>query len=188
MIEQLFYVSGIMFFFAMTLLVVKCCMTLRYISLLINMESLTLPQITADDEISHDEIETYKQRLIYELVKTEDDLDGMTDKDIKKLYLKHEQKNVDTISEQLIRQFSRIYTTLIKQALPLKDDLESTLNKDSVLQLTIKKAFIPIYYKWGSLLAPLTVAANTASHIDYEQLQKNRSINAKKSEPEIHEN
>ena len=70
----------------------------------------------------------------------------------------------------MTRLFCKGYTKSVSKVLPIKDEtsLEETLNKDVFLQSAIKEVFIPLYYKWGTFLAPLTVAVNTAAHIDYQ--------------------
>ena len=135
-------------------------------------DTLTLPPCQ-ELTIPTDDIERYKERLLYARVKTEDDLAKMTPQEIKKLYLKHEQSIVDGMSDQMTKLFSKTYTTTVSKVLPINDEtsLEDSLNKDVFLQAAMKEFFIPLYYKYGTLLAPLTVAANTAAHVDYQRLK-----------------
>lgn len=91
MIEQIFYASGVSFFILASFLLVKCYIAARRMQFLYNkMEtSITLPNIS--QEASVDNVECYRQRLVKARVKTADDLSKISDEEVKKLYLKHEQ-------------------------------------------------------------------------------------------------
>ena len=69
-----------------------------------------------------------------------------------------------------------------------QSSLEDFLNKDIVLKAAIKEFFVPLYCNCGWLLVSLTVAANTATHLDYQQLKpKYTLINGNQEESEANE-
>lgn len=132
---------------------------------------ITYPEM---DTPTNTELDKYKTRLIQAHVKTEDDLQNMTAKEIKKIYLKHEQGIIDKMSKQVFEIFVKGYSKTVANVLPIDDEegLTNTLNNDVFLQAAVCEYFPILYYKYGSFLAPLSITATTAAHVDYGKLKE----------------
>lgn len=145
--------------------------------------SLTLPELTTAMSTDVDE---YRERLVIARVKTKEDLQKMTDEDVKKLYLKHEQDLIDRMADQWREVSVKVYTRLVSKVLPLEDEdkLEQSLNKDVFLTAALKEAFIPFYYRWGACIAPVSVLATTAGHVDYGRLKSKNLFRLKNDKDE----
>ena len=86
------------------------------------MDTLTLP--TLDETPSASEVDKYRLRLVQARVKTEDDLHKMSEEDIKKLYLKHEQSVIDRVSVQVTNLFVKAYTKSVSKVIPIENSAE----------------------------------------------------------------
>lgn len=133
------------------------------------MEESTLTLPNDDNQIKTSELDKYKLRLVQARVKTEEDLNNMSEDTIKNLYLKHEQGVIDNMSKLVHKWFVKAYTNIVNRIAFIKevDELEKDLNEDVFLKAGIKEVFPTIYYQYGVYLAPLSVLATTVAHIDY---------------------
>ena len=119
MIEQLYYASGFFFFCLSSFIILKCYnLFFSYYK----MDTLTLP--TLDETPSASEVDKYRLRLVQARVKTEDDLHKMSEEDIKKLYLKHEQSVIDRVSVQVTNLFVKAYTKSVSKVIPIENSAE----------------------------------------------------------------
>lgn len=145
---------------------------LKFIYFVYKMESnvdITYPDIPQ----SASELDKYKLRLIQAHVKTEEDLNKMSQNDIKKEYLKHEQAMIEKMSTNLTKMITKAYTNSVSNILPIEqpESLENKLNDDVFLKAAINEYLPPLYYRFGALLAPLTVIATTATHVNYKNIE-----------------
>ena len=130
--------------------------------------SITYPEIPT----TMSEVDNYRNRLIHAHVKTEDDINNMTPNEIKKEYLKHEQDIINKMSNHVSKVLVKTYTNSVCSVLPIDDQegLEKDLNNDVFVKAAVSEYLPPLYYKYGALLAPLTVLSTTATHINYKQI------------------
>jgi hypothetical protein len=137
------------------------------------MTTITLPEETICADV-----EKYRQRLVKAHVKTEEDLVKMSDEDIKKLYLKHEQSVVDDMSDQISKLFTKTWTHFVAYMVPIWDEeeLETSLNRDVFIKAAVNGIFPTIFYNYGMFLAPVSMLATTAMHVDYTQLGKKSGV------------
>ena len=120
------------------------------------------------------ELDKYRLRLIQAHVKTEEDLNKMTVQDIKKLYLKHEQSVIDKMSKQVFKLCVKTYSKSISNVIPIDnaEDLNNNLTNDVFINAAVNAYFPAIYYTYGAYLAPFSMLATTASHVDYQKLKE----------------
>jgi hypothetical protein len=178
MIEQLFYTTGAIFFSLVSFMIVRCYFAYN------KMASITIPEMPQ----SVDTMSRYRQRLIEARVKTEDDLCKMSDEDVKKLYLKHEQSIIDDMSDQVSKLFVKGWTKSVARVLPVDEaELESDLNRDVFVKVAVNEFFPSLYYRYGKFLAPVSVLATTASHIDYKQIGSSHEINGDSQDNQEHQ-
>lgn len=173
--ETLFYISGIIFFASFTFIIWYTSYKYYKIFYCTKMTSeqpnITYPEM---EEPNNTELDKYKLRLIQAHVKTADDLQNMSSKEIKKIYLKHEQSIIDKMSKQVFTLFVKGYSKTMSNVLPIDDEnkLEQSLCDDVFLQAAINEYFPGLYYKYGAFLAPLSVTATTAAHVDYTKVKE----------------
>ena len=92
----------------------------------------------------------------------------MSDVEVKKLYLKHEQEVTNAAAEQVRQWFSKAWSKCASKALPVEnEELEKDLNKDVFLEAAVKRYFPALYYDYGAFLAPLSVLTTTALHLKF---------------------
>ena len=102
-----------------------------------------------------DTVALYQQRLLKARVRTQEDLDEMSDEDVEKLYLKNEQIVID-------KMFINTWTRSVARLLPIDNELrlEASLMKDIFLKEVVnevaKEYFPSFYYDYGAYLAPFT--------------------------------
>jgi len=175
MIEQLFYASGAIFFALSSFLMLKCYRRVQQLFSYYKMEpSITLPNTEEEEARACSEIDKYRQSLVQARVKTEDDLKKMSEDDIKKLYLKHEQAVIDKYSDHMTKLFAKGYTKAVSNVVPIEncDELESSLSNDFFIKAAVNE-FVPwLYYRYGMYIAPVSILTNTATHVDYQQIRK----------------
>jgi hypothetical protein len=177
MIEQLYYISGTIFFLSFSFLILEFwCFWKKAKSFFRNKMTepdITYPDVTAAAPTSS-ELDKYRLRLIQAHVKTEDDLGKMNADDIKKLYLKHEQKLLKDMSTQISKIFVKMYSKTVANVIPIEssDQLENSLNNDVFIKAAINEYFPTIFYSYGAYLAPLSIATTTAAHVDYKKLKE----------------
>ena len=177
MIEQIFYATGAMFFSVTSIIIIRFCLWCRF-CMYNKMETTITQPPTANTETS------YRDRLVKARVKTAEDLNKMSDEDIKKLYLKHEQSVVDGITEQVSRMFVKTWTQFVSLVLPISDEdtLEEDLNKNVFLNAAAKEVLPSLYYDYGVYFAPFSVLLTTASHVSYQEIGNYVGINGRSNQ------
>jgi hypothetical protein len=176
MIEQLYYISGTIFFLSLSFLIFRCLHSWEKLKIILRNKmtepDITYPDVTAAPTSS--ELDKYRLRLIQAHVKTEDDLSKMTTHDIKKLYLKHEHKLIENMSTQISKTLVKMYSKSISNVIPIDnaEDLENSLNNDVFIKAAINEYLPTIFYSYGAYLAPLSIAITTEAHVDYQQLRE----------------
>ena len=88
-------------------------------------------------------LDTYKERLIASKIKTPSELEQMSDKQIYNCYLNHEQKMLESVSQNVISSAAKIYSRTANKLLPLDnvDDLEEDIKNDAFIQGCNKSIF-----------------------------------------------
>ena len=100
-----------------------------------------------------------------------EEIDKMDDDEVRKIYTRYEARLGVCITKTLGKAALQLYTTLATMFLPLPpenqqplmEDLESDLIVDRVLNRTACE----LYYRYGNLLAPITVALTTAKYCQF---------------------
>ena len=95
-----------------------------------------------------------------------EEIDKMDDDEVRKIYTRYEARLGVCMTKTLGKAALQLYTTVATMFLPiapenrqpLMEDLESDLIVDRVLNSTACE----LYYRYGNLLAPITVALTTA--------------------------
>ena len=152
--------------------------------------SQTYPEVvTHQSPTTTSDADKYRQRLVQARVKTEEDLNKMSEDEIKKMFLKHEQSIVDGMANQGTEWFVKGYTKFVSKVLPIdgETDLEKSLNGDVFLQAAVKEFFPAIYYRFGAYFAPLSVALTTAAYVDYQRIKDKCSLTINEREEESKE-
>ena len=174
MIEQIFYATGSLFFSLGSFVIIKCYLTWK--RLYNKMEpTISLPE-QAEETSVHDA--NYQKRLVKARVKTEEDLAKMSENEVKKLYLKHEQSIIDNVAGNVSKVFAKLWTKSVSRVVSVDEvELEAELNKDVFVEAFLKEYFPPFYYDYGMYLAPFSVLLTTANHIDYKWVGNSLEIN-----------
>lgn len=136
--------------------------------------SFTLPPKLSS--INSGETSKQRERLIQIHYKTEEDIKNMSDAEVKKEYLKQEHEMCEKMSKNMVALFANIYTKGISQALPMHntEQMEKSLSEDMFIKAAVNQYFPGIYFKYGALLAPMSIATTTAAHIDFTELKENK--------------
>ena len=100
-----------------------------------------------------------------------EEIDKMDDDEVRKIYTRYEARLGVCITKTLGKAALQLYTTVATMFLPippenrqpLMEDLESNLVVDRVLNSTACE----LYYRYGNLLAPITVALTTAKYCQF---------------------
>ena len=100
-----------------------------------------------------------------------EEIDKMDDDDVRKIYNRYEARLGVCMTKTLGKAALQLYTTVATMFLPippenrqpLLEDLESDLIVDRVLNSTACE----LYYRYGNLLAPITVALTTAKYCQF---------------------
>ena len=100
-----------------------------------------------------------------------EEIDKMDDDEVRKIYTRYEAPLGVCMTKTLGKAALQLYTTLATMFLPLPpenrqplmEDLESDLIVDRVLNSTACE----LYYRYGNLLAPITVALTTAKYCQF---------------------
>ena len=100
-----------------------------------------------------------------------EEIDKMDDDEVRKIYTRYEARLGVCMTKTLGKAALQLYTTLATMFLPLlpenqqplMEDLESDLIVDRVLNRTACE----LYYRYGNLLAPITVALTTAKYCQF---------------------
>ena len=100
-----------------------------------------------------------------------EEIDKMDDDEVRKIYTRYEARLGVCMTKTLGKAALQLYTTLATMFLPLPPenrqphmkDLESDLIVDRVLNRTACE----LYYRYGNLLAPITVALTTAKYSQF---------------------
>ena len=100
-----------------------------------------------------------------------EEIDKMDDDEVRKIYTRYEARLGVCMRKTLGKVALQLYTTLATMFLPLPpenqqplmEDLESDLIVDRVLNRTACE----LYYRYGNLLAPITVALTTAKYCQF---------------------
>ena len=81
-------------------------------------------------------------------------------------YLSHEQKIIDEISDQVTKVITKTYLKSISCAVPIIDfeNQQYTWSDDVFVKASANKYFPTIYYKYGTLLAPMSMLTHVALH------------------------
>ena len=107
-----------------------------------------------------------------------EEIDKMDDDEVRKIYTRYEARLGVCMTKTLGKAALQLYTTVATMFLPippenrqpLMEDLESDLVVDRVLNSTACE----LYYRYGNLLAPITVALTTAKYCQFgHQCPKN---------------
>lgn len=168
MIEQIFYAVGIVFFFIASSTIVKCYSIARKLYNKMEDANVISSDSQKDEVVQKDEVALYRQRLCKDRVKTEEDLAKMSDKDVKQMYLKQEQKIIDDMGDKFSRFCVKAWSLGVSRVLPIDDQtkLENDLNNDVFVKAMVKHFFPAFYYDYGTYIAPVSVLGTTATHID----------------------
>ena len=97
-----------------------------------------------------------------------EEIDKMDDDEVRKIYTRYEARLGVCMTKTLGKAALQLYTTVATMFLPIPpenrqpliEDLESDLVVDRVLNSTDCE----LYYRYGNLLAPITVALTTAKY------------------------
>ena len=97
-----------------------------------------------------------------------EEIDNMDDDEVRKLHTRYEARLGGCMTKTLGKAALQLYTTLAtklppENRQPLMEDLESDLIVDRVLNRTACE----LYYRYGNLLAPITVALTTAKYCQF---------------------
>ena len=100
-----------------------------------------------------------------------EEIDKMDDDEVRKIYNRYEARLGVCMTKTLGKAALQLYTTVATMFLPippenrqpLMEDLESDLIVDRVLNSTACE----LYYRYGNLLAPITVALTTAKYCQF---------------------
>ena len=100
-----------------------------------------------------------------------EEIDNMDDDEVRKIYTRYEARLGVCMTKTLGKAALQLYTILAtmflplppKNQQPLMEDLESDLIVDRVLNRTACE----LYYRYGNLLAPITVALTTAKYCQF---------------------
>ena len=100
-----------------------------------------------------------------------EEIDKMDDDEVRKIYTRYEARLGVCMTKTLGKAALQLYTTVATMFLPiapenrqpLMEDLESDLIVDRVLNSTACE----LYYRYGNLLAPITVALTTAKYCQF---------------------
>ena len=97
-----------------------------------------------------------------------EEIDNMDDDEVRKLHTRYEARLGVCMTKTLGKAALQLYTTLAtklppENRQPLMEDLESDLIVDRVLNRTACE----LYYRYGNLLAPITVALTTAKYCQF---------------------
>ena len=135
------------------------------------------------------DVDQYRERLVKARVKTEEDLKKMSEEDVKKLYLKHEQTIVDGMADQVSKMFAKTWSNSISRVVPIddEDELEKDLSEDIFLKAAIKNYFPSFYYDYGKYCAPASVLLTTGRHVNYKSIKINGNGNAEPEEGQAEE-
>ena len=107
-----------------------------------------------------------------------EEIDKMDDDEVRKIYTRYEARLGVCMTKTLGKAALQLYATVATMFLPippenrqpLMEDLESDLVVDRVLNSTACE----LYYRYGNLLAPITVALTTAKYCQFgHQCPKN---------------
>ena len=145
--------------------------------------------ISPNDKAPASDVDQYRERLVKARVKTEEDLKKMSDEDVKKLYLKHEQTIVDGMADQVSKMFAKTWSNSISRVVPIddEDELEKDLSGDIFLKAAIKNYFPSFYYDYGKYCAPASVLLTTGRHVNYKSIKINGSGNEEPEEGQTEE-
>ena len=100
-----------------------------------------------------------------------EEIDKMDDDEVRKIYTRYEARLGVCMTKTLGKAALQLYTTVATMFLPIPpenrqpliEDLESDLVVDRVLNSTACE----LYYRYGNLLAPITVALTTAKYCQF---------------------
>lgn len=145
-----------------------------------------MESIIAIPKQSDGNVSTYRERLVKARVNTEEDISKMSDDQVKKIYLKHEQGIVDGVGDQVCKFFAKGWVKAIARFAPLtnEEEFEKTIGNDVFVKAAIKNYFPSIYYDWGGYLAPLSILATTVTSIDYGTINVRSKDNQEPEEDE----
>ena len=167
-VESLYYLSGTLFFGVSTYLLIKIYFLFYKMTTEESSVNITYPEIPT----TMSEVDKYRVRLIQSHVKTEDDVNKMSPDEIKKEYLKHEKSIIDNMSDHVSKMLVQAYAKSVCSILPIDDaeGFEKDLKNDVFVKSAVSEYLPPLYYKYGPMLAPITILSTTATHINYKQI------------------
>ena len=150
-----------------------------------------LPENITQSKTEEENIETYKQRLLDSHVKTPFELDKMQPEQIVKEYLNHEKTIAEQMKTNIMQLLSKSYVKGLNNILPVisknkaqieqEQELERKLGEDVFIKAFIDKYFPDLYFKYGALLGPFSLAAHTVSHVSINKnfnLEENETRNS----------
>lgn len=138
------------------------------------LDPINNKESTVSIEENDKQLEIYKERLISSHIKTLYEIEKMKDEEIIKIYLTHEKNIAEQMKSNLMKLLAKSYVKAMNMAIPIinnnakieqEEKLEEKLSKDVFIGAFLDQYFPDIYYRYGSLLAPISLAAHTASHI-----------------------
>lgn len=102
---------------------------------------------------------------------TVDQIDGMADDEIEKLYTRYEARLGAAMTKTLGAAALQLYSTVASKILPIPPEntpkLIADLEADPFVGHALSSATCELYYKYGMYLAPLTTALATAKYCQF---------------------
>ena len=107
-----------------------------------------------------------------------EEIDKMDDDEVRKNYTRYEARLGVCMTKTLGKAALQLYTTLATMFLPLppenRQPLMEDLESDLIIDRVLNRTACELYYRYGNLLAPITVALTTAKYCQFgHQCPKN---------------
>ena len=100
-----------------------------------------------------------------------EEIDNMDDDEVRKLHTRYEARLGVCMTKTLGKAALQLYTTLATMFLPLppenRQPLMEDLESDMIVERVLNSTACELYYRYGNLLAPITVALTTAKYCQF---------------------
>ena len=100
-----------------------------------------------------------------------EEIDNMDDDEVRKLHTRYEARLGVCLTKTLGKAALQLYTTLATMFLPLppenRQPLMEDLESDMIVERVLNSTACELYYRYGNLLAPITVVLTTAKYCQF---------------------
>ena len=96
-----------------------------------------------------------------------EEIDKMDDDEVRKIYNRYEARLGVCMTKTLGKAALQLYTTVATMFLPIPPENRQPLMEDLIVDRVLNSTACELYYRYGNLLAPITVALTTAKYCQF---------------------